>query len=996
MKSLRNVNIDFTWFFSFFLAAILVLFFQGCGGGSDGAAEEEPVTKPAPAISSTEPTTIYQGTMTSVDVTVNGSNFDDKPSVQLIAEDSTTTAIASANITFNSSTRITFSIIPSDFEVGLYDVKLINPDGKSTTLADGLEITGSPPPTVTSVTPTSGWDQEDTRITITGEDFISTPQVIIGTTSAKNVAFVDGTSITATVPAGMAAGTYDITVTNPNGLSGPLASAFMVSYNPPPSITEISPTIMVAADGGTLTISGKNFVIGCEVYISDDPNDNQKINITTTFISSTELQCDVPGDSDISIYIVYVFNPDGQFASYNSLKLASSAQGKLGDTGPFVDSGKNLLFGRRGHAATVGKDDIGNSFIYVAGGNDERNTFSSVEFSISDIFGNLSKWKLTKPLNSARTEFGLITGEDSSGTNYLYAIGGRDSSGAPLASIERARVLTTATQPQNFTAQYVSGGSLPAGNWIYRVSAVLTDGEGLPSDIASINITSSGSIRLDWDAVSGASSYKIYRVDEVEGRIGREHLLAENILTNTFTDDGTYSIIQKSVSDTPSAELSASLGTMADGTWYYKITAVTVNGEKGPSPAAGVDLSTGGNGAVDLTCQAQSDAIYYNIYRTESPDSTSNDVYLIAERVLGTTFTDTGLPLILAQCPSNLSGSPTSVTGGALTTGTYYYQVSGITERGETLPSIEISVYVDESLGENAAFLSWDVLPDVISYNLYRSTTSGAEVLIKSDILTTKFSDSGLPADNVTPADGKIYPPSGKMSPVPFGTIGDWSTLHVSLHLNQARYGFGVVKTPMGGTMYVYVVCGHDGAFDLDTVERTYILSDGGFTAWTIELNTVPTPRRYLAASKANTQNHPDITGDTAYVYAMEGISGASGLSSVEGAEVQTDGSLGVWGTMGSDPSTTHYGLSGIVGNGYMYPICGIKGNSPSTDVDRGTIDGSSGALIHWASASAKPNISRAFQAITTVNSYIYIIGGQTSSPGASITTTHTVEQIPF
>ena len=585
MKSLRKVNIAFMRIFSLVLFGILVMFFQGCGGGGDGATEEETVTKPEPAISSTEPTTVYKGTTTSVDVTVNGSNFVDKPGVELIAEDTTTTAIASASITFNSSTRITFSITPSDFEVGLYDVKVINPDGQSATLADGLEITGSPPPTVTSVTPTSGWSGEDTRITITGEDFISTPQVTISTTPAKNVAFVDDTSITATVPAGMAASTYDIAVTNPNGLSGALAGAFMVSDIPPPSISEISPTVMVAADGGTLIIYGSDFVSTSEAYISDDPDDNQKINISVTFVSSTELQCDVPGGYDLGIYIVYVFNPDGQFASYNSLKLASSAQGKLGDTGPFVDSGKNLLFGRRGHAATVGKDDIGNSFIYVAGGNDEENTFSSVEFSISDIFGTLGRWKLTKTLNTARTEFGLITGTDSSGTNYLYAIGGRDSSGFPLSSIERARVLTTATQAQNLTAQYVSGGTLPSGNWIYRVSAVFTDGEGLPSDIASINITSFGSIRLNWDAQSDSLEYNIYRIDEVDGRVGREHLLAENISTNTFTDDGTYSIIQKSVSDTPSATQSSSLGTMADGTWYYKITAVTVNGETGPSPA---------------------------------------------------------------------------------------------------------------------------------------------------------------------------------------------------------------------------------------------------------------------------------------------------------------------------------------------------------------------------------------------------------------------------
>ncbi|MBA7689008.1 hypothetical protein ES703_97500 [subsurface metagenome] len=395
---------------------------------------------------------------------------------------------------------------------------------------------------------------------------------------------------------------------------------------------------------------------------------------------------------------------------------------------------------------------------------------------------------------------------------------------------------------------------------------------------------------------------------------------------------------------------------------------------------------------MDLSWLAESDAIYYNIYRTESPGLSANDVYLIAERVLGTAFTDTGLPLILAQGPSNLSGSPTSVTGGALTTGTYYYQVSGIKERGETLPSTEISVYVDDTSDENAVSLSWDALPDVISYSLYRSTTSGAEVLIKSDILSTKFTDSDLPKDIETPADGKIYPPSGKMSPVSFGTLGDWSTL--PLTLNQARYGFGIVKAPMGGTMYVYVVCGYDGASDLNTVEQTY-LSDGEFATWTIELNPVPTPRSYLAASKANAQNHPGITDETTYVYAMEGISGSTALNSVEGAQVKTDGSLGTWDVTTNDPGLTHYGLSGVVQNGTMYVICGIKGNEPSQDVDRGTI-GSNGALSGWASAAAKPIVYRAFQAIVTVNSYLYVISGQTSAAGDSITTTKTVEQIPF
>jgi len=70
MKSLRKVNIVFMHVFYLFLVVFLVMFFQGCGGGGDGAAEEETVAEPAPAIGSIEPTTVYQGITTGVDVTV--------------------------------------------------------------------------------------------------------------------------------------------------------------------------------------------------------------------------------------------------------------------------------------------------------------------------------------------------------------------------------------------------------------------------------------------------------------------------------------------------------------------------------------------------------------------------------------------------------------------------------------------------------------------------------------------------------------------------------------------------------------------------------------------------------------------------------------------------------------------------------------------------------------------------------------------------------------
>lgn len=41
--------------------------------------------------------------------------------------------------------------------------------------------------------------------------------------------WVSGTTLTATVPAGLGAGAYTVTVTNPDGLSGALPNAFTVT-----------------------------------------------------------------------------------------------------------------------------------------------------------------------------------------------------------------------------------------------------------------------------------------------------------------------------------------------------------------------------------------------------------------------------------------------------------------------------------------------------------------------------------------------------------------------------------------------------------------------------------------------------------------------------------------------------------------------------------------------------------------------------------------------
>jgi hypothetical protein len=94
-------------------------------------------------------------------------------------------------------------------------------------------------PTVTAVEPSSAYNDISTQITITGADFAietsgdvtTTPTAALqGATTVPltDVTWVDTQTLTATVPWGMNAGTYDLAVTDPGGLTSTLTAGFEV------------------------------------------------------------------------------------------------------------------------------------------------------------------------------------------------------------------------------------------------------------------------------------------------------------------------------------------------------------------------------------------------------------------------------------------------------------------------------------------------------------------------------------------------------------------------------------------------------------------------------------------------------------------------------------------------------------------------------------------------------------------------------------------------
>jgi len=83
--------------------------------------------------------------------------------------------------------------------------------------------------TVLEVGPSYAPNDLDTRVIITGTDFIFTPTVYLGNTSLEDVEWMSATRLMATVPWGMTPGVYTLTVENPSAESTSLANAFTVT-----------------------------------------------------------------------------------------------------------------------------------------------------------------------------------------------------------------------------------------------------------------------------------------------------------------------------------------------------------------------------------------------------------------------------------------------------------------------------------------------------------------------------------------------------------------------------------------------------------------------------------------------------------------------------------------------------------------------------------------------------------------------------------------------
>jgi HK97 family phage major capsid protein len=117
--------------------------------------------------------------------------------------------------------------------------------------------------------------------------------------------------------------------------------------------------------------------------------------------------------------------------------------------------------------------------------------------------------------------------------------------------------------------------------------------------------------------------------------------------------------------------------------------------------------------------------------------------------------------MVLAGTPPVQSATSTSTTGGTLAAATYFYVVTALGPFGETIASNERSQVTTGST--STVSLNWTAVPEATGYKIYRSTTTGIELLLIT--LTTTA---------LVCTDTGALTPAGASPPTNTGVTPDW------------------------------------------------------------------------------------------------------------------------------------------------------------------------------------------------------------------------------
>jgi outer membrane protein assembly factor BamB len=223
------------------------------------------ITTPGSPITAVSPVRIGQGATETL--TLTGSGFSGTPTVFV---SSTLVQVDSVQVVSPTTLSVTVTAA-SNANPGGRDITVIEPGPIADTCSNSNCLIVERAPTVSSANPNSIPVGDTASVTITGNYFQSGATVSGPSgTQFTGTKFVSSTQLTtqATIATSVVPGTYNLTVTNPDGGTGQCTGCLTVTADSAPTLTSVSPGAVGQQSTVTLNLSGTNFTTNSSVTFS--------------------------------------------------------------------------------------------------------------------------------------------------------------------------------------------------------------------------------------------------------------------------------------------------------------------------------------------------------------------------------------------------------------------------------------------------------------------------------------------------------------------------------------------------------------------------------------------------------------------------------------------------------------------------------------------------------------------------------------------------------
>ncbi|MEE1258062.1 MAG: IPT/TIG domain-containing protein, partial [Lachnospiraceae bacterium] len=221
--------------------------------------------------------------LTNQKVTVTGQNFASSSKMHV------TIGGTEVKLVSCSDTELSF-YVPNTFVAGVYDVVITRTDTQETqsTQYECTTVVNNTPLTVTGISPSSGEELTNQKVTVTGQNFASSSKmhVTIGGTEVKLVSCSD-TELSFYVPNTFVAGVYDVVImrTDTQEIQTIQYECTTVVNNTPLTVTGISPSSGEELTNQKVTVTGQNFASSSKMHVTIGGTEVKLVSCSDTELS---------------------------------------------------------------------------------------------------------------------------------------------------------------------------------------------------------------------------------------------------------------------------------------------------------------------------------------------------------------------------------------------------------------------------------------------------------------------------------------------------------------------------------------------------------------------------------------------------------------------------------------------------------------------------------------------------------------------------------------